>query len=99
MLEELHTIRTAAQLLSIREPELAESLLGACATVWKQMYELNDWPADLEASALQLAKQLSSTEHDVEGTVTAMDHSTAAAMAKAILDFANELETKNGALV
>ncbi len=99
MLEELHTIRTAAQLLSVREPELAESLLGACATVWKQMYELNDWPGDLEASARQLAKQLSSADGDVEGTVMAMDQSKATATAKAILGFANEFETKNGALV
>ena len=93
MLEELQTIRTAAQLLSVREPALAEPLLDASATIWKQMYELNDWPADLETSARQLAKQLSSTAHDVEGTVTAT------AMAKAIMDFANEFETKNGALV
>ncbi|QDU47328.1 hypothetical protein Mal52_58570 [Symmachiella dynata] len=99
MLEELQTIRTAAQLLSVREPALAEPLLDASATIWKQMYELNDWPADLAASALLLAKQLSSTEHDVEGTVTAMDQTTATAMAKAIMDFANEFETKSGALV
>ncbi len=34
MLEKLQTIRTAAQLLSVREPALAELLLAACATDW-----------------------------------------------------------------
>mgnify|MGYP007073240918 CR=1 FL=1 len=99
MLEELQKIRTAAQLLSVREPALAEPLLGACATIWKQIYELTAWRADLEARARRVAERVSTADGNVEDAVTAMDSTQAQAVAREIMDFASEFEAKNGALV
>ncbi len=99
MLEELQKIRTAAQLLSSREPELTEPLLGACATLWKQIYERSDWPADLEARARQLANRLSTVDDNVEETVKTMDSNQTKEVARSIIDFAHKLESNNGALV
>jgi len=98
MLQELQKIRTAAQLLSAREPTLAEPLLRASATVWEQLYELSEWPASLETSARRLAERLTTAEGHVEDAVTAMNSTEAQSVAREILDFASEFETTNGAL-
>lgn len=98
MFEELELIRSAAQVLAVRDPTLTERLLNACDTMWEQMYEKSDWPADLEKRALALMQRLLA-EGSLEATLDGLDDSEAGAVAHEIIEFAKEIDARNGAPV
>lgn len=98
MLEELQTIRDAAQILSARDIEQSESLLKAGEIIWKSMYEKSAWPADCERQARALAEKLTAGD-SLEAALLAVDDRRSAELARDIIEFAGAIGQENGAFV
>lgn len=97
MFEELESLRNAAQLLAVRDPEHKEQLLQACETLWERLYEEIDWPAQLADRMHALSNHLMANG-SVEATLENLDEAGASTVARDIVEFSRDIKAGNGAL-
>lgn len=94
ILEELEVIRSAAQALAVREGVATDRLLDASAQLWSAMYEMPEWPSEVDPSARRILDQVTANG-SVETTLPEMDKATALDVADEIIHLAEALEGEN----